>query len=42
MGVTLLAVTIVKGLDDDSLLTGVTPGKDNNNLSSLYKWGDKN
>ena len=42
VGITLLTVTIVKGLDDDSLLTGVTPGKDNNNLSSLYMWGDKN
>jgi hypothetical protein len=35
VGITLLTVSIVKGLDDDSLLTGVTSGKDNNNLSSL-------
>jgi hypothetical protein len=36
VGITLLTVTIVKGLDNDSLLTGVTSGKDDNNLSSLY------
>jgi len=35
VGVTLFAVAVVKSLDNDSLLTGVTPGKDNNNLSSL-------
>jgi hypothetical protein len=39
--VTLLTVTIVKGLDDDSLLTGMTPGKDNNNLSCLCKWEEQ-
>jgi hypothetical protein len=37
VGVTLLTVAIVKGLNNDSLLTGVTSRKDNNNLSSLYR-----
>ena len=35
MGESLLAVSLVEGLDDDGLLTGVSSGKNNNNFSSL-------
>ncbi len=35
VGKPLFAVSLVKGLDDDSLLTGVSSGKNNNNFSSL-------
>ena len=35
VGKALFAVSLVKGLDDDGLLTGVSSGKDNYNFSSL-------
>ena len=35
VGEVLVVITILDGLDDDSLLTGVTSSKDDNNLSAL-------
>ena len=35
VGESLFAVSLIEGLDDDGLLSGVSSGKDNNNLSSL-------
>ena len=42
VGETLVVVSVLNVLDDDSLLTGVTSGKDDNNLSALCdvgSWG---
>ena len=35
VGEALVVITILDGLDDDGLLTGVTSSKDDNNLSAL-------
>lgn len=40
VGEMLVIITILDGLDDDSLLTGVTSSKDDDNLSALC-WGGK-
>jgi hypothetical protein len=41
VGESLFAVSLVEGLDDDSLLSSMSSCKDNNNLSSLCKLDDR-
>lgn len=41
VGEVLVIITILDGLDDDSLLTGVTSSKDDNNLSALCENKDE-